>query len=179
MKYDAKLFGLALPALVLGLGMHAGVAHALEAKIGVVDMQLALQSSDEGKKAKADLEKEFNLKKKELQAEEAKIKKASDEFTKQAPVLAPEARAKKQGEIQESIALFQERTARAQTEIQQKERDKTLPIIGKVRSKTAEVAKKDSYTHVFDKSVVVYLKDEADDLTDKVVKAVNAAKSGG
>src|SRR4029079_6472419 len=100
-------------------------------KVGTVDMQQALQTVDAGKAAKAQLEKEFNAKKKELQGEEAAIKKMGEEFKKQAAVMNDDARGKKQAEIQERIMKFQEITARSQSEIQTKERDLTQPIITK------------------------------------------------
>src|SRR4051794_14204939 len=68
--------------------------------IGTVDMQKALQTVDAGKKAKAQLEKEFNQKKKELQSEETAIKKTTEEFKKQSLAMSDEARARKQGELQ-------------------------------------------------------------------------------
>src|SRR3954463_3237600 len=145
-------------ALVCGIvfGLHAGFAAPASAatediKIGVVDMQLALQSVEAGKKAKSQLEKEFNAKKKELQSEEASIKKMTEEFKKQSLVMSDEARGKKQGELQERILKFQELTARSQSEIQQKERDLTQPIIGKLRGIIADTAKKRSYTVVLEK----------------------------
>ena len=52
-------------------------------KIGVVDMQKALLTVDAGKRAKAQLEKEVNAKSKEIQSEEAAIKKMGEEFQKQ------------------------------------------------------------------------------------------------
>jgi outer membrane protein len=51
-------------------------------KIGTVDMQRAIQTSETGKKAKGELEQAFNKKKKELQAEEANLKKLQEDFQK-------------------------------------------------------------------------------------------------
>ncbi|MFZ9595247.1 MAG: OmpH family outer membrane protein, partial [Bdellovibrionia bacterium] len=128
--------------------MNAQAAEEL--KIGTVDMQTVLQTVEAGKKARAQLEKEFNAKKKVLQAEEASIKKLSEEFKKQSLVMNDEARAKKQAELQEKILKFQELTARSQAEIQQKERDLTQPIIAKLKTVIAESAKKSAYTIVLE-----------------------------
>jgi len=168
--------------VVTGLGLFVGVLHfghptfaATDLKIGTVDMQKALQSVDAGKKAKAQLEKDFNAKKKELQGEEAAIKKMTEEFKKQSLVMSDEARAKKQGELQERIMKFQEQTARSQAEIQQKERDLTQPIISKLKTIIADAAKKHEYGVVLEKneSSVLYSQDK-DDLTAEVISTYDS-----
>lgn len=167
--------------MVAGLAFAgASVAKAEDSiKIGTVDMQHALQTVDAGKKAKAQLEKEFNAKKKELQNEEAAIKKMGEEFKKQAAVMNDDARAKKQGEIQERILKFQETTARSQQQIQQKERDLTQPIITKLRTVISEIAKNKGYSVVLEKNenTVLYSL-EKDDLTEQVVAAYNKGGKG-
>jgi outer membrane protein len=168
---------LALAAFVLA---PAHVAHAEDApKIATVDMQRALQSVDAGKKAKAQLEKEFNAKKKELQAEETAIKKMGEEFKKQAAVMNEDARGKKQAEIQARIMKFQETTGRSQAEIQGKEHDLTQPIIVKLRAVIGELAKSKGYTVVLEKNenTVLYSLDK-DDLTEQVIAAYNKANKG-
>ncbi len=167
----SKYFAMALGLVFLGTSS----ARAEDAvKIATVDMQKALQTVDAGKSAKSKLESEFNAKKKELQAEEASIKKMGEEYKKQAAVMNDDARAKKQGEIQERIMKFQETTARSQAEIQQKERDMTQPIIVKLRSIVGDVAKAKSYTIVLEKNenTVLYSL-EKDDLTQEVIGLFN------
>jgi outer membrane protein len=156
-----------LSSILIGVSQ---LSLAAETKIATVDMQRALQTVEAGKKAKAQLERDFNAKKKELQAEEASIKKRTEEFKKQSLVMSDEARAKKQGELQETIMKFQELTARSQSEIQQKERDLTQPLIVKLRGIIAETAKKKDYSLVLEKNenTVLYSL-EKDDLTSDVI----------
>jgi outer membrane protein len=164
-------------ALVCASPVLVNVAQADEAvKIGTVDMQHALQTVEAGKKAKAQLEKEFNSRKKDLQSEEASIKKMGEEFKKQAAVMNEDARTKKQAEIQERIMKFQETTARSQQEIQQKEHELTQPIINKLRGVIADVAKNHGYTVVLEKNenTVLYSLDK-DDLTEEAITAFNKA----
>jgi outer membrane protein len=154
-------------------------ASAEELRIGIVDMQKALQTVEAGKKAKAQLEKEFNTKKKELQTEEAAIRKSGEEFKKQSLVLSDEARTKKQGELQERILKFQELTAKSQAEIQQKEHELTSPIVDKIRGIIGDIAKKKNYTMVFEKNenTVLYSL-EKDDLTEEVISQFNKQPKG-
>ena len=165
-------------AMVLGLAL-GGSAYAEEMKIGTVDMQRALQSTDAGKKARAELEKEFNAKKKDLQSEEASIKKMGEEFKKQSLVLSDEARAKKQGEIQERIMKFQQKTAESQGEIQTKERELTEPLLTKLRAVITEMAKSKGYNVILEKSEnTVLYSQEKDDLTNEVISAFNKQSKG-
>lgn len=162
--------------LILSYGVSASmkVAHAEgapeAAKIGVVDMQKALQAVEAGKKAKGELEKQFNAKKKELQTEEAAIKKATEEFKKQSVVLSDDARAKKQQDLQERIMKFQQYTQQSQMDIQQKERELTAPIIDGLKAIISETAKSKGYTTVLEKSeTTVLFSLDRDDLTQEIV----------
>jgi outer membrane protein len=164
--------GLIAKSLVLSM-VSFGLSSACladELRIGTVDMQRALQTVDLGKKAKSQLEKEFNIKKKELQAEEESLKKMTEDFKKKSLVMSDEAKGKKQAEVQERIMKFQELTARSQTEIQQKERDLTQPIIVKLKAVIAETAKKKAYSVVLEKNEnnVLYSLDK-DDMTSEVI----------
>ncbi len=167
----------------LGLAMLAlcavPFAHAEELKIGTVNMQKALQSVDAGKKAKAQLEKEFNAKKKDLQNEEANLRKITEDFKKQQMVMNDDARAKKQGEIQERIMKYQEATQKSQMEIQQKEHELTEPILNKLRGVITELAKNKGYSIVLERNEnMVLYSPEKDDLTEDVITAYNKKTSG-
>jgi len=162
-----------------GVLLAAATANASvePVKIGVVDMQRAIQGVDQGKKARGQLEKEFNSRKESLQKEEAAIKKMGEEFRKQSLVMNDDSRAKKQQEIQERVMKFQELTARSQQEMVQKEQELTLPIIQKLRTIIGEMAKTQGYSVILEKNEnTVLFSLDRDDLTEEVVKRFNAAK---
>jgi outer membrane protein len=172
-------FLLALIA-VLGLASGSVVARADE-KIATVDMQKAIQNVEAGKQAKAQLEKEFNAKKKDLQAEEAAIRKMIEDFKKQSLVMSDEAKAKKQGELQERGMKFEELKQRSTIELQQKEQGLTQPIVSKLRSLIGEMAKQKGYSLVLEKNEnTVLFSQEKDDMTSDVISAYNKkyGKSG-
>ncbi|MDR3608107.1 MAG: OmpH family outer membrane protein [Oligoflexia bacterium] len=165
---------------VAAMLVFAGAAQARasdEIKIGVVDMQKALQTVDAGRKAKAQLESEFNSRKKELDAEKASLEKAGQEFKKQSLVMSDEARAKKQGELQERYMKLQESFSRSQQEIQQKEQELTGPILNRLRTVINEIAKQKGFTVVLEKNenTVLYSQDR-DDITQDVIKTFNSKK---
>src|SRR5580698_9025769 len=91
----------------------AGTLHAADLKIGFVDMQKAIQETAAGKKAKKDLEDEFNKKKKDLDKREADIKKMGEDFEKRSMAMNEEARMKKQGEIQGEMRKYQEMASKS------------------------------------------------------------------
>lgn len=159
---------------VLGLvvlTMTSLASAANETKFGYIDMQKAIQNTAAGKKAKKELEDEFNKKKKELEKREADIKKMGEDFEKRSMAMNEEARTKKQQEIQLEMRKYQELAAKSQMDIQKRERDLTQPIVNKLKSIVDEIAQKDGYTFIFERaeSSVMWAKKELD-LTDRVIK---------
>jgi outer membrane protein len=152
-------------------------AHAAEIKIGYIDMQKAIQETAAGKKAKKELEDEFNKKKKDLEKKEADIKKMHEDFEKRSMAMNEEARMKKQQEIRMEMGKYQETAGKAQMEIQKRERDLTQPIVTKLRSILDDIAKKEEFTVILEKSEnsVMWAKPEID-LTDRLIKAYDAKK---
>ena len=176
--------------IVSALLLNAGVSHADEIKIGTVDMQHAIQTSETGKKAKAELEQAFNKKKKELQTEEATLKKLQEDFQKKPArtflvflqedfqkkqaALSESAKKEQQAKLQERFMKYQELLQKSQADIQKKEQEMSEPIIRKIREKVGEIARKKGYTLILEKNenVVLFSLDK-DDLTEEVMKAIN------
>jgi outer membrane protein len=163
-------------AMIAGLLMAAGLVHAAEAKIGVVDMQKAIQSTAAGKKAKAELEGEFNKKKKELEKKEADLKKMGEDLERKKSVLSEEVLSKKQAEFQEEMMKYRDTVGKSQLEIQKKERDLTAPILDKMKKAIEKVAKEKGYSMVLENSQMVLFSTADSDLTDEVVKSYEKEK---
>ncbi len=155
--------------------LNAGVSRASDDfKLGIVDMQRAIQTSETGKKAKAELELAFNKKKKELQTEEAALKKLQEDFQKKQSALSESAKKEQQAKMQERFMKYQELLQKSQTEIQKKEQEMSEPIIKKIREKVAEIAKKKNYSLILEKNenLVIFYQDK-DDVTEEVIKSIN------
>lgn len=159
------------------LALTSAKVFAAEAKIGFIDMQRAIQETDAGKKAKKDLEEDFNKKKKDLEKKEADIKKMGEDFEKRSMAMNEDARGKKQAEIQGEMRKYQELAGKSQTEIQKRERELTQPIITKLRGIIDELAKKEDYTAILEKNEqsVMWAKKDLD-ITDTVIKEFNKKK---
>lgn len=149
-------------------------AHGAEAPFAYIDMQKAIQATNEGKRAKGTLETEFNKRKKDLEKKESDLKKMSEDLNKKAGVMSDEARNKRQQELQEEMIKYRELVGKSQVEIQKKERDLTIPIVQKIRGLVEGIAKKEGYAMVFEKSEqsVLWAKPELD-LTERVIKEYN------
>lgn len=167
-----SLAGLFVASILMNASAHASDEY----KIAVVDMQKALQTVDAGKKAKAQLEKEVETRKKDFDAEKASISKMGEEFKKQSLVMSDEARAKKQQELQERIMKLQEKGAQTEQELRAKEQQLTQPILTKLRTIITDEAKKKGYSMVLEKSEnTVLFSQDKDDLTQDVIAAYNKA----
>ncbi len=141
-------------------------------KVGVIDLQKALQSSKKGKAAKSAYEKEFLAKKKNIESEQEKIRKLSEEFQKKSLALSEKARAEKGMEIQQKIAAWQELVQKSQAEMQAREGEMTRPILEGLRSVASELGKKKSFEMVFEanSSGLIFAADRSD-FTDELIKA--------
>lgn len=167
--------------LTFGLGVGVNLASAESApatamKIGTIEMQKAIESVNIGKKARDQLEKEYNLKKKMLQDEDNAIKKLIEEFKKQSLALNDDAKMKKQQEIQERASKFQESIQKSEMEVRKRESDLTAPIVSQIKEVIQEQAKKNNYDLVLDRNQnngpVLFSKDEHD-LTKIVIDEFN------
>jgi outer membrane protein len=156
------------------LALNASFAHADDTRIGVVDMQKAIQSSADGKKAKSELETAFNKKKKELDDQGAALKKEQEDFQKKQAALSDTAKREKGSKLQEKMMKYQELLQKSNVEIQKKEQEMSEPIIRKIREKVSEIAKKKNLSIVLEKNdnIVIYSEDK-NDITSDVISAIN------
>lgn len=160
---------------IIGTLVLVGTASA-QTKVGYVDMQKAIQSSSAGKKAKTELEAEFNKKKKELEKKEADLKKMGEDLEKKKAVLSEEVFQKKQVEFQEEMLKYRDIVGKSQVEIQKKERDLTAPILDKMRRVIEKVAKEKGYGLVLENSQMVLYATADADLTQAVIAAYEKEK---
>jgi outer membrane protein len=160
-----------LRSLVAVLALTA-VSSQAAIKVGVADLQKALQTVKKGKTAKTALEKEFQEKKKKIDAEQEAIRKMSEEFQKKSLVLSEKARSEKGMEIQQRIAAWQEMVQKAQGEMQGREGEMTRPILEGLRTISGELAKKKSFELMFEanSSGLLYAADRTD-ITEELIKA--------
>lgn len=144
---------------------------AADFKVGIVDMQKAIQSSAAGKKAKKEVESDFEKKKKDLKKKEDDLKKRVEEFEKKQAVLSDKVRQEQQADLQKDMMQFREEVGKSQMTIQQRERELTKPILEKLQKIISEIAKEKDFSVVLEKAEqsVMFAKSELD-ITDEVIK---------
>ena len=145
------------------------------AKIGVVDLQKALNLSKAGKNAKTRITekvKEFEVK---IEKQQTELKTLKEELEKQAVLLSPEARTSKERDYQQKLKDFQRYTKDRQEELQQLDGQYTNQIVEKLLDMAQEIAKKDGFEILLERgSGGVIYNAAAIDLTDKLIKASDA-----
>lgn len=168
--------GLRLTLIAASL-VFAQAVSAADVKIGYVDLQKAIQETSAGKKAKKQLEDAFNKKKKELEKAEQDLQKMNEDLEKKAMVLSEDVRTQKQQEFQKEMLKYRDMVGKSQVEIQKRERELTMPILENLRDIIQNIAKKENYTVVLEKSEQAVLWADKDiDLTDRVVKEFEKKK---
>src|SRR5437016_9198934 len=103
-------------AFVLVSGLLAPTV-ALADHFGYVDLQRALEETEDGKKAKAKLKSDFDRKQKELDEKQEDLKKMKEAFDKKAQLMKPEALQKEQKELQDRFVELQNIYARLQKDL--------------------------------------------------------------
>lgn len=163
-----------LPVLaILGFSLNS---FSADFKVGVVNLQKAIQGTASGKKAKAELEGDFEKKKKELQKKEGDLKKMQEDIEKKKSVLSEEVLVKKQEEFREEMMKFQQVVQKNQGEIQKKEQELTQPILEKMKKVIDKMAKDKGYSMILENTAMVLFVEPAHDLTEEVVKAFEKEK---
>lgn len=160
--------------LVVIASFFMGLSAFAESKVGYFDLQRALQATEAGQKAKADLESKYSSLKKDLEKKKAEIDKAGQELQRKKSVLSESAFAKKEAALQEQMAQFQNEVMKNQNEMQKHQAELLQPIVEKLQKAASDVAHEKGYSMIFEKGQDRLFFAEKDlDLTDAIVKAVN------
>jgi outer membrane protein len=165
--------------LFAGRYAHAEVKVG-EIKIGIVDLMRALNESDSGKKAKADLEGLIKSKQSQLDTKGKEIEKLKGEVEKQSSVLSAEARKSKEDELERMVRDYQRLVSDSQAEVKKKEGEATGEIIREIRAIVDKIGEEGGYTMVIENAegIILYSKKDLD-LTDSVLKRYNESKAKG
>ena len=159
-----------LAALVILLSAAPALAQT---KIAVVDFQRALNESEEGKKAKSNLEERFEKARQTLEAERAAVQQMQEDLEGQKVMLSAEALSEKENALQQKMLEFQQAVMANQQEMALLEQEMTGSILEKLYKIAQGVAAEDGFNLVIEASAVVY-NNGTMDLTPKVISRFNA-----
>jgi outer membrane protein len=162
---------LALVAGVLSCG--ASMALAQDFKMGFVNTERIFREAASAKQAQAKLEQEFSRREKELVDAGNTLKAASEKFEKEAPTLSESQRNNRQKQLVEQDRDFQRKRREFQEDLNTRKNEEQQVVVERANRAVKQVAESEKYDVIFQEAVYINPKH---DITDKVIKALNAAK---
>lgn len=160
--------------ILIALFVSVQPLSAEDLKIGFVDLIKALNESDSGKKAKADLE--FLIKSIQTKVDEKgkTIEKLRGELEKQSSVLSEESRRAKEAELERLLRDYQRLVTDSQNDVKKREGEFTANIIKELRKIIKKIGEERGYTIILENTDgVVLFAEKTLDLTDEVLKRYN------
>jgi outer membrane protein len=168
-----RLAALTAVALVC---LAAGPALA-EVKLGVVDIQRALNESEAGKKAKAQLSQRVEKMQGDLKVKKEQLEKMEADLQKQAAVLTGEAKRDKDKEFDRRKRDYSDLVRDYQEELSQAELTATQPILKEMEGLIEKLGREQGYTVILESKMGgVIFSAQGIDLTEAVIKAHNEMK---
>ena len=150
----------------------AVAAHAQDFKIGFVNTDRIFREASSAKAAQAKLEQEFSRREKELVETVNALKSASEKFEREAPTLSESQRAARQKQLLDQDREFQRKRREFQEDLNSRKNEEQQLVIERANRAVKQVAEAEKYDVVFQEAVYINPKH---DITEKVIKALNAA----
>lgn len=171
---------LKLMFLLFSLGLGSSLLLADNSyKIGVVDLNRALNESESGIRSRNSLETKGRQREKEVQQGEEELRSGSEELSNNV-LLSPEAKAKKATALREKEQKLRERVQQIQQELQNEERKLTEDIFKELKGSIRAISIKEKFDIVLEKTaseVILYMNMDTTDLTQKVIDHYNSLKN--
>ena len=161
--------------LVIGLltAMAGFSASAQEFKVGVVNLDRIFREANSAKAAQTKLEQEFSKREKEIGDLATQLKTSSDKFEREAPTLAESQRTLRQRQLVDLDRTFQTKRREFQEDLSTRKNEELQQVIERANKVVKALAESETYDLILQESVYVSPKH---DITDKVIKALNAAR---
>ena len=166
-----------LKTLTVIAGMAFGATSSFAGKYGVIDMQAVILNVEEGKSARADLEKKIKGKEQDFNKRRDELDKMNKDFQGQSALMSEEARLNKQKEFQEKFLALRNDEMSFRESVKQDEQKATQGIAAKVEGIVQKMAKEKSLEVVFEvnNAGLLYLAEPVD-LTKAVIDAYGKKK---
>jgi outer membrane protein len=159
-------------ALGLAATVFTSLAVAEDFRIGFVNTDRIFREANAAKSAQAKLETEFAKREKELVDLGSTLKTASDKFEREAPTLSENQRNTRQKQLVEQDRDFQRKRREFQEDLNARKNEELQAVLERANRLVKQVAEAEKYDVVLQEAVYINPKH---DITDKVLKALNAA----
>ena len=160
-------------SLTLVLGVSALCAQADEIRIGFINTDRIFKEANTAKQAQAKLEQEFSKRDKDLNDSGSSLKAAVEKFEREAPTLSESQRVSRQKQLGEQDREFQRKRREFQEELNARKNEEFQLVLERANRVIKQVAEAEKYDLVLQEAVYINPKH---DITDKVLKVINAAK---
>ena len=159
-----------LPALFLGAAFPAYEAPAKACYVNVAEV---IGSAKQGKRVKAQLEKQFEQAKKGMATVESRLKREKESLEREAPLLSEKTRARKIQKFQQKVIESQQQMEAKKRDLQAMEERLMGPVIENLKAASSRLAAKEGChsAHNVGKDVLWVSPDF--DLTKKVTAQFN------
>ncbi|MBO9680584.1 OmpH family outer membrane protein [Paenacidovorax monticola] len=158
--------------LAVLLGSMAFAVQAQEFKAGFVNTDRLFREANTAKAAQAKLEQEFSKREKELVDQGNSLKAASEKFEREAPTMAESQRNTRQRQLVEQDRDFQRKRREFQEDLNSRKNEELAQVLDRANKVVKQVAEAEKYDVILQEAVYINPKY---DITDKVLKALNAA----
>lgn len=163
-------------AFALAVALLMGGTARAEMKIVTVDFNRAMNEVEEGKKALDSLETVLAPRRTELEDKQRQLQNLQAEYEKQAAILSPDAKAKKEQELRERMMALQQLNLQAQDDAARMFNQINEDLKAKLQAELARLAKTKGWDLVIEQSLIMY-QGTGMDVTDELIKAYNAASA--
>ncbi len=164
-----------LLAAVCGVWLLVGAAPAQELKIGYVNSERVLREATPAKAAQSKLEAEFSKREKDLNDTASRLKAAADKLEKEAPTLSESDRSRRQRELVEQDRDLQRKRREFQEDLNQRKNEELAAVVERANRVIKQIFDQEKYDLILQE--VVFAGPRVD-ITEKVIKALNAAPAG-
>ena len=154
------------------------VSPAFSIEIGVVNLNEALNQSEPGIRSKNILERQGRQKQQEFKLEESELRKLADDLRNN-PLLSPKAKKDKQQELITRQQRLREKVRAFEQEMRLEERRLSEAIFKELKTVIRSISINEKLDLVLEKNaaqVILYMKEETTDITQKVIDEYNALK---
>ncbi len=157
--------------VVLGSLLSMAPVHAQEFRIGFVSTDRIFKEAGTAKTAQSKLEQEFAKREKDIVDLGTSLKSAADKFEREAPTLSESQRASRQKQLADQEREFQRKRREFQEDLSSRKNEELQQVLERANKVVKQVAEAEKYDLILQEAVYVNPKH---DITDKVIKALNA-----
>lgn len=170
MKHMVAILG-----AIVALAIPSVRAAAADLKVGIVDLQRALNESSAGRKAKDQFKGEFEKMQDGLKREKEQLDRLKDDLDKKSVVLKEDQRKNMTEDFERRRRDLRRKLEDSDAELRKKDQELTGSILKDLAVVIQEIGEREGYTVILENSSAsVLYGSKSIDMTDSVIKAFDA-----